>query len=83
MKKRTRDDSFGRRRNLVAAEEVRRVRKANGMTQAEFALVLGVTVRTVVRGEQRGLEVPMRDDTKRPEVYLKWCRLAARRGPRG
>jgi DNA-binding XRE family transcriptional regulator len=76
MKKRTRiDDKFGRRRDLIPAVDVRRVRAALGMTQVDFATAIGVSPRTVVRAEQRGLEVPMRPDTKRPEVWVNWCRL--------
>lgn len=76
MKKRTRNEEFGRRRDLMPAADVRRVRAANHMTQAEFAVALCVTPRTIVRGEQRGLYIPMRGDTTRPEVYVNWCRLA-------
>lgn len=75
-KKRTRNEEFGRRRELIEAAEVRRVRLGNGMTQADFAIALCVTPRTIVRGEKRGLYIPMRGDTKRPEVYVNWCRLA-------
>jgi DNA-binding transcriptional regulator YiaG len=74
-RKRTRNDEFGRRRELVPAEEVRRVRAALKMTQTEFATALCITPRTVIRGEARGLEVPMRQDTRRPDVYVNWCRL--------
>jgi DNA-binding XRE family transcriptional regulator len=80
MKKRTRNEEFGRRRDLVPAAEVRRVRAAHHMTQAEFAVALCVTPRTVVRGEARGLDIPMRGDTRRPEVYVNWCRLARKTG---
>ncbi len=78
--KRTRDDSYGRRRDLIPAAEVRRVRAAHHMTQAEFAVALDVSPRTIVRGEQRGLEVPMHQDTRRPTVYVNWCRLARKTG---
>jgi hypothetical protein len=73
--KRTRNEEFGRRRDLVPAEEVRRVRAALQMTQAEFATALCITPRSVVRGEARGLYVPWREDSRRPEVYLAWRRL--------
>jgi len=70
-----RNEEFGRRRDLIPADEVRRVRAAHGMSQTDFAVALGVTARTIVRGEQRGLYVPMRPDTRRPEVWVNWCRL--------
>jgi DNA-binding transcriptional regulator YiaG len=73
--KRTRNDEHGRRRELVPAEEVRRVRAVLQMTQTEFATALCITPRTVIRGEARGLEVPSRQDTRRPTVYVNWCRL--------
>lgn len=81
MSKRTRNEEFGRRRDLIPAAEVRRVRLKNHMTQAAFAVALGVTARTVVRGEKRGLEIPMRPDTLRPEVWVNWCRLARKAAP--
>jgi DNA-binding XRE family transcriptional regulator len=74
-KKRTRNEEFGRRRDLIPAAEVRRVRAAHHMTQVEFATALCLTPRTIVRGEARGLYIPMRGDTRRPEVYINWCRL--------
>lgn len=40
------------------ADEVRELRRALGLTQQQFADRLGVTRRTIIRGEQRGLEVP-------------------------
>jgi DNA-binding XRE family transcriptional regulator len=83
MKKRTRNEEFGRRRELIPAAEVRRVRAAHGMTQERFAVALCLTPRTIVRGEQRGLYIPMRGDTRRPEVYVNWCRLAREAAPGG
>jgi ribosome-binding protein aMBF1 (putative translation factor) len=41
-----------------SAETVRELRQTLGLTQREFAQLLGVSRRTIVRGEQRGLEVP-------------------------
>lgn len=74
-RKRTRNDEHGRRRELVPAAEVRRVRAALKMTQAEFATALDITPRTVIRGEARGLEVPWDENTRRPTVYVNWRRL--------
>jgi transcriptional regulator with XRE-family HTH domain len=37
---------------------VRELRRALNLTQREFAQLLGVSRRTIIRGEQRGLEVP-------------------------
>lgn len=74
-RKRTRNEEFGRRRELVPAIEVRRVRAALKMTQVEFAAALDITPRTVIRGEARGLEVPWSENTRRPTVYVNWCRL--------
>jgi DNA-binding XRE family transcriptional regulator len=73
--KRTRDDIFGRQRSLIAASEVRRVRAALAMTQAQLAAALGINPRTVVRGEARGLEVPLGNKTRRPNVRAAWLRL--------
>ncbi len=44
-----------RRRDLVPAERVREARALLKLTQAEFAARIGVTPRTVIRAEQRGL----------------------------
>jgi DNA-binding XRE family transcriptional regulator len=71
-------NSMERKRPLVDPTEVRRVRVALGMTQGQFAAALGIHVRTVVRGEARGLEVPWRGDTLRPGVWLAWYRLKAK-----
>lgn len=40
------------------ADEVRELRRALSLTQQQFADRLGVARRTIIRGEQRGLEVP-------------------------
>ena len=41
-----------------SAEEVRAIRRTLELTQAELAERLQVSRRTIIRGEQRGLEVP-------------------------
>lgn len=46
------------RRWLRAAVVVKRVRAELGLTQEQFAARLGVTRRTIIRGEQRGLAIP-------------------------
>ncbi len=40
------------------AEEVRELRRALKLTQQQLADRLGVSRRTIIRGEQRGIEVP-------------------------
>ena len=69
---------IARRRDLIPATEVRRVRKILDMTLAEFAEALDVNPRTVGRGESRGLEVPMREKSRRPWVRYAWLRLHAK-----
>jgi hypothetical protein len=60
-------ERFTRRRYLV---EPARVRELRGR--------LGVSGRTVIRGEQRWLEIPWRPDSMRVDVYQRWCGLAKR-----
>lgn len=62
-----------RHRNLVPAETVRELRRRLSLTQSEFAERLGVARRTVIRGEQRGLEIPTRIFlNKRGDVAREW-----------
>src|SRR5712671_6310735 len=65
-----------RRRYLEPAERVRDLRRQLSLTQAEFAERLGVTRRTVIRGEQRGLEIPWRSGP-RGSVWDAWVCLQA------
>jgi DNA-binding XRE family transcriptional regulator len=48
----------GRRRWLRAAVVVRRVRAELKLTQEQFADLLGIARRTVIRAEKRGLAIP-------------------------
>jgi DNA-binding XRE family transcriptional regulator len=41
-----------------SAETVRELRRTLKLTQGQLAQLLGVSRRTIIRGEQRGLEVP-------------------------
>jgi DNA-binding XRE family transcriptional regulator len=66
-----------RRRHLIEAAEVTRVRTALNLSKAQFASALGVARRTVIRGEERGLELPWRPDSTRAAVWDAWGRLAA------
>jgi DNA-binding transcriptional regulator YiaG len=78
MAKRTRDDSFGRHRQLVEAADVSTLRAKLGMTQAQLAAELGVAIRTVMRGEARGMEIPWHSGSSRSDVAEAWSRLSAR-----
>lgn len=53
---------------------MRELRRRLRLTQAAFAERLGVSVRTVIRGEQRGLEIPWRSDS-RDGVREAWAAL--------
>lgn len=79
-KKRTRTETNGRRRELIAAAEVLRVRMLLNMTQAQLADALGVHRRTVIRGEARGIEIPWRVDTTRADVRDVWHQLQVKAG---
>lgn len=46
------------RSTTIESEDVWRVRKQLGITQTAMAKRLGVSRRTIIRGEQRGLEIP-------------------------
>lgn len=64
------------RRYLVPAADVIEVRSALRLKQSELAKRLGVTRRTVIRGEQRGLEIPYRlGDSPRKAVGEAWHAL--------
>lgn len=66
------------RRYLVPAADVTAVRTALHLTQRELATRLGVTRRTVIRGEQRGLEIPSSyGDSPRKAVGEAWRELKA------
>jgi DNA-binding XRE family transcriptional regulator len=45
-----------RARQLYSAADVKRVRRANLLSQDEFAEVFGVSRRTVIRWEQHGVD---------------------------
>lgn len=64
-----------RRRYLEPAEHVRDLRRRLGLTQLEFAARLGVHVRTIIRGEQRGLELPLGEWGPRGDVWKRWVEL--------
>jgi hypothetical protein len=66
------------------AEEVRELRRALFLTQRQFAQALGVSRRTVIRGEQRGLEVPWfsASNTGRHDLHERWCALQAQAADR-
>lgn len=81
MVKRKRDDSFGRQRQLVEAADVSTLREVLGMTQAQLASELGVSVRTIIRGELRGMEISWRSDSARSHVRDAWVRLRSRAFP--
>lgn len=67
---------YKRRRDLIDAERVRLVRETLGLSQGQFASALGVARRTVIRGEQRGLDIPWyRPDSTRGRVLEAWKRL--------
>jgi DNA-binding XRE family transcriptional regulator len=70
--------NYGRHRGLVDAAEVRRVRAALELTQAQLAAALGVSRRTVIRGEARGMDIPWRGDSSRAGVRAAWVRLQAK-----
>jgi transcriptional regulator with XRE-family HTH domain len=62
----------------VPAGEVTALRAALRLKQSELARRLGVTRRTVIRGEQRGLEIPSTyDDSPRKAVGEAWRELKA------
>jgi ribosome-binding protein aMBF1 (putative translation factor) len=75
-RKRTRDDSAGRVRQLVEAADVSTLREALGLSQAQLAAQLGVSRRTIIRGELRGMEIPFRPDSTRSSVYEAWNQLS-------
>lgn len=64
-----------RRRYLEPAENVRALREGLHLTQSEFAERLRVTRRTVIRGEQRGLELPLGSWGPRGHVWEAWAEL--------
>jgi hypothetical protein len=64
-----------RHRYLEPAEHVRELRRRLSLSQGEFAERLGVTRRTVIRGEQRGLELPLGSWGPRGDVWTRWCEL--------
>lgn len=68
---------FKRRRFLIDAAEVRNLRARLELSQREFAEELGVSHRTIVRAEQRGLEVPLDHRSPRAHVRHAWVRLAS------
>ena len=59
----------------IDAERVRSLRVTLCLSQDELAARLGVTRRTIIRGEQRGLELPWRPDSPRAHVYKAWREL--------
>lgn len=61
-----------RHRYLQPAEDVRALRFSLQLTQAQFAARLGVSKRTVIRGEQRGLELPWTEYGPRGNVWIAW-----------
>lgn len=70
-------EKFTRRRYLAEPEHVRALRDALHLSQDQFAAALGVTRRTVIRAEQRGLELPWLPDSPRRAVWEAWVRLQA------
>lgn len=54
---------------------MRELRRRLSLTQDEFAAALGVTRRTVIRGEQRGLELPLGSWGPRGDVWTCWTEL--------
>jgi transcriptional regulator with XRE-family HTH domain len=56
-------------------DDVRGLRSALCLSQEELAKRLGVTRRTVIRAEQRGIEIPWRPDSPRAAVYAAWAQL--------
>jgi transcriptional regulator with XRE-family HTH domain len=66
------------RRYLIPAADVIEIRSALRLTQSALAERLGVTRRTVIRGEQRGLEIPSTyGDSPRKAVAEAWRELKA------
>lgn len=59
----------------VDASELIRVRRRLQLTQAEFAERLGVSRRTVIRGESRGIEVPWFSSSDRDSLRDRWNKL--------
>lgn len=66
---------MSKRRSLIPPERVREVRASLKLSQREFAERLGVSRRTVIRGEQRGLEVPWATWKSRGDVRIAWDEL--------
>lgn len=59
----------------VDASELIRVRRRLQLTQAEFAARLGVSRRTVIRGELRGIELPWGPWNERWPLRERWNEL--------
>ena len=59
-----------------SADEVRALRRTLGLTQTELARRLEVSRRTIIRGEQRGIEIPWYSTSDyRHVLYSKWREL--------
>jgi DNA-binding XRE family transcriptional regulator len=62
----------------VPADEVRRVRSLLMLSQAELAARLGVSRRTIIRGEERGMETPWWSrNPERSELRKRWNEVKA------
>lgn len=62
-----------------SAADVRALRRALRLTQKQFAAELGVARRTVIRGEQRGLEIPWYSSSDfRHVLHAAWDSLQKR-----
>jgi hypothetical protein len=68
---------FKRFRYLEPAETVIALRQALSLSQGDFARRLGVSRRTVIRGELRGLELPLGPWGSRGHIFTAWSELQA------
>jgi hypothetical protein len=71
-----------RHRWFTPAADVLSLRAALGLSQGDFAAALGLSRRTVIRAEARGLELPWRPDSSRGEVLERWGQLRRQAGDR-